>query len=70
MPHYSALIEDDRYTVPTLVLFEAPGEAEACRIALGHLHESDHHRAVELVLDERPILHRRKDGLGAGEPAH
>ena len=48
MRDYSLFIEDDRYTVPTLVIVTVASDERANEIALDHLNRSDHHLSVEV----------------------
>jgi hypothetical protein len=48
---YEVFIDDDRYSVPTLLLINAETEARACAHAETLLQESPHHRGVELRRD-------------------
>jgi len=48
---FEVFIDDDRYSVPTLVLINAEDDARACSKAESLLRESPHHRGVELRLE-------------------
>ena len=48
MRDYSLFIEDDRYTVPSLVFVIAASDERAREIAFDHLHRSHHHLSVEV----------------------
>ena len=48
MPDFEVFIDDDRYSVPSLYLITAQGEARARARAEELLHASDHHQGVEL----------------------
>ena len=54
MRTYTLYIEDDRYSVPTLLFVSASDDASARRIAREKLSDP-HHLAVELREDERVI---------------
>jgi hypothetical protein len=64
MRTYSLFIEDDRYSVPTLVVIEARSDDGAVAIAQRHLRESRHHQSVELCFEDRPLFKCRRAEVG------
>jgi hypothetical protein len=56
MPDFEIFIDDDRYSVPSLYLITAIGEARARAKAEEILRASDHHRGVELRQDGERIF--------------
>ena len=54
MRNYTLLMEDDRYSIPTL-LFVTGGEGRAREMAVAHLLNSAHHLTVEIRADDRLI---------------
>jgi hypothetical protein len=65
MNDYSLFIEDDRYTVPTLVIITVANDARANEIALDHLNRSDHHRSVEVRTLAGIVSNIRRPGAEA-----
>ncbi len=66
MRTYWFLIEDDRYSVPTLQFVTARDEGAARRIAHTRLADSPHHKRVEVLEDDR-FLFRLDLASGGGE---
>jgi len=58
MRAYTIFIEDDRYSVPTLVMIDTSSRARAEQLALEKLLDSPHHRAVELRLGDKLVYRR------------
>ena len=56
MPDFEIFIDDDRYSVPSLYLITANGEARARAKAEEILRASDHHQGVELRQDGERIF--------------
>lgn len=56
MNSYELHIEDDRYSVPTLLFVEAATNGRAKAIATAHLLSSPHHRMVKVYLDDKYLL--------------
>ena len=54
MRDYSFYIEDDRYTVPTLLFVTTKDNASARRLARAKLRASPHHLSVEVFDGDRP----------------
>ena len=52
MRTFSLMIQDDRYTVPTVALVEALDEGQARDLAARRMNESPHHLAVEVFEDD------------------
>jgi hypothetical protein len=59
METYTFYIEDDRYSVPTLMFVTTWGEDHARRLALDELAEP-HHIAVEVRIDDEPLFVERR----------
>ena len=55
---YSCLIDDERYSVPTLVLIDTDDEALARERAVSELLSSNYHLAVELHGREGLVFRR------------
>lgn len=55
MRTYTCFLEDDRYSVPTLVFIDAPSDEHAALLARNELHESPFRKGFELVQDERIV---------------
>ena len=71
MEAFQILITDDRYSVPTLIIFPAE-DAERARLAAKRLLADEHHLAVEVWDDEtrlfalpKPTRRRSKPPVGA-----
>ena len=62
MRAYTIFIEDDRYSVPTLVIIDTSTRARAEQLTLEKLTESPHHRAVELRLGDRLVYRSCRPG--------
>jgi hypothetical protein len=69
MHTFEALIEDDRYTAPSLALIRAHEAEHARQLAAERLHASSHHQSVELhraserlLLLSRTVAPRGADG--------
>jgi len=60
MHTFTCLLTDTRYSVPTLVFIEAPGDDDARRLAWRELAASPFRTDFELMDDERPIGRGRK----------
>jgi hypothetical protein len=58
MPTFEVYIDDDRYSVPSLYLITASGDARARAMAEELWRDSDHHRGVELRRDGERLLAR------------
>jgi hypothetical protein len=56
MKSYELHIEDDRYSVPTLLFVEATTNGQAKAIATAHLLSSPHHRMVKVYLEDKYLL--------------
>jgi len=73
MADFEVYVEDDRYSVPSLYLITAEGEAGARAIAEKMLDSSDHHQGVELrrqgerVFGTGSYAPRRQGGPELGE---
>ena len=65
MQTYSLFIEDTRYTVPTLAMVSASDETLARRLAKDRLFESEHHRAVDVYVDDALLFRLDRDTLGS-----
>jgi len=64
---FELFIHDERYSVPTLRLISANGEAEARTIAEAVLGEGPHHLGVELCLEGARLL--SLGSVGAARPS-
>ena len=53
MRTYSFYIEDDRYSVPTLLFVPAEDDRGARRLARTELDDSPHYRGIEVREDDR-----------------
>jgi hypothetical protein len=61
---FALYVEDDRYSVPTLVTAELPDDAAAMAHAMALLNASPHYRAVEVWDDDRRVgMTPRRDDL-------
>jgi hypothetical protein len=58
---YALFIEDDRYTVPTLVFVTANNDTLVRRIACEKLSEP-HHRAIEVLEGEQILVRIERAG--------
>lgn len=56
MRNFAFLVDDDRYSVPTLTLVTTTDEVRAREIAQRILRDSAHHRGVEVCEDERRLF--------------
>ena len=56
MQSYELYIEDDRYSVPTLLFVEAATKGRAKAIATTHLLSSPHHRSVSVYLENEYLF--------------
>ena len=59
MRDYTLLIEDDRYSVPTLLMVTC-GSTRVREIALDRLRESPHHIAVDVLEADVPVFRIHK----------
>ena len=56
MPTYALYIEDNRYSVPTLFLHQAPTEGRARAKATELLLQSPHHMSVEASVEGETVF--------------